>query len=152
MGPGGFGQMRATDADRDGVHSVLQAAYADGRLSWEEFDSRSTALLDAKTYDQLGALTADLRAPVPYQGPQFPLARQVAPTNRVAIASLVFSLMQFPFWFFASIPAIICGHIARQQIKQTGQAGAGLAAIGLGLGYLGLFGPFIALLLFLLAK
>lgn len=139
MGPGSYGQMRATDADRDGVHSVLQAAYADGRLTWDEFDTRSTALMEAKTYDQLGALTADLHLPVVYNQPRLP----VAPTNRMAIASFVFSLLQFPFWFFAGIPAVICGHIARQQIKQTGQAGAGFAAVGLGLGYLGLLGPFL---------
>ena len=148
MGPGGYGHMRATDADRDGVHTVLQAAYADGRLTWEEFDTRSTALLAAKTYNQLNALTVDLHLPVVYSQPAAP----VAPTNRVAIAAFVFSLLQFPFWIFASIPAVICGHIARQQIKQTGQAGAGLAAVGLGLGYLGLFAPFIAILLFVVAK
>ena len=62
-----YGPMRATDADREKVHAVLQAAYADGRLTWDEFDTRSTELVVAKTYDQLSVLTTDLRLPVPYQ-------------------------------------------------------------------------------------
>ncbi|OYX48580.1 MAG: hypothetical protein B7Y93_09725 [Micrococcales bacterium 32-70-13] len=40
--------------------------------------------------------------------------------------------------FFISLGAVITGHIALNQIKQTGEGGRGLAIAGLVLGYLGL--------------
>jgi hypothetical protein len=143
MTTGGYGQMRATDADRDSIHTMLQAAYADGRLTWDEFDARSTALMAAKTFGELAPLTADLRMPVPYQPP----ARIQGGTNQLAIIALICGLLQFPFWFAAGIPAIVCGHIARRQIRQTGQQGSGMAVTGLVLGYLGVVGPILLVLL-----
>ncbi len=144
MTAGSYGSMRATDADRDGVHTLLQAAYADGRLTWDEFDARSTSLMEAKTYDQLGALTADLRQPVPYRQGTHP---SVAPrTNQMALASMVCGLGQIFFWVLAGVPAIVFGHVARRQIKQTGEAGSGMATAGLVMGYVGVLGPIIALI------
>jgi hypothetical protein len=35
----------------------------------------------------------------------------------------------------ATIPAIVCGHMARSQIKRTAEQGAGLALAGLLLGW-----------------
>jgi len=136
--------MRATDADRDSVHSLLQAAYADGRLTWEEFDSRSTSLMQAKTYDDLGALTADLRQPVPYRPGSNPAAR--SRTNAMAVASLACGIGQIFFWFVAGVPAIVFGHVARRQIRETGEAGDGMALAGLILGYLGVIGPLLAII------
>jgi hypothetical protein len=49
-------------------------------------------------------------------------------TNGLAIASLVCS-------FFIPIVGVILGHIALNQIKQTGQEGHGLAVAGLVIGY-----------------
>lgn len=143
MTAGGYGSMRATDADRDGVHTLLQSAYADGRLTWDEFDARSTSLMKAKTYEQLGALTADLRQPVPYRAGSYPVTK---PTNQMAVASLVCGIGQIFFWFLAGVPAIVFGHVARRQIRQTGEAGSGMATAGLVLGYVGVLGPIIALI------
>jgi Domain of unknown function (DUF4190)/DUF1707 SHOCT-like domain len=136
------GSMRATDADRDSVHTLLQAAYADGRLTWEEFDTRSTSLMAAKTYDQLSALTVDLRPPVPYRPGNYPglVGRR---TNSMAVASLVCGIGQIFFWFVAGIPAIVFGHIARRQIRETGEAGEGMALAGLIMGYLGVLLPLL---------
>jgi hypothetical protein len=61
-----YGSLRASDADREIVHRVLGSAYADGRLTREEFDQRSDAVLGAKTLSQLPALIHDL---VPDPGP-----------------------------------------------------------------------------------
>ena len=144
MTAGSYGPMRATDADRDGVHTLLQAAYADGRLTWDEFDARSTSLMEAKTYEQLGALTADLRQPVPYRPGTHP---SLAPrTNQMAVASLVCGVGQVFFWFLAGVPAIVFGHVARRQIRQTGEAGSSMATAGLVMGYVGVLGPIIALI------
>jgi hypothetical protein len=135
------GSIRATDADRETVRSILEDAHAEGRLSWDEFDTRSTALVSAKTYDQLATLTADLLNRIPAVPPQVygpGMPYQEAPLNSLAIASFSLGLSQIFFWFFTGIPAIITGHIARQQIKRTGEQGSGFALAGLVLGYAGL--------------
>ncbi|MGO4783378.1 DUF4190 domain-containing protein [Cryobacterium sp. W22_MBD10_FK3] len=56
--------------------------------------------------------------------------------NVLAIISLVSA-------FFVSLAAVICGHIALNQIKRTGEKGRGLAIAGLVLGYLGLISGII---------
>ncbi|MFB9314756.1 DUF4190 domain-containing protein [Nocardioides plantarum] len=75
--------------------------------------------------------------PSPYGAPPSPYG--YAPprgTNGLAIASLVSSLV----WVcgVGSIAAVICGHVARSQVKRTGEQGAGLALAGLIIGYLGI--------------
>jgi hypothetical protein len=144
MTVGGYGPWRATDADRDKVHTLLQSAYADGRLTWDEFDSRSTQLMAAKTYDQLAAISADLRIPVLTGSPAVyrPTFGVRPRTNQLAIVSLTCGVGQMFFWLLATIPAIVCGHVARSQIRKTGEDGAGLALAGLILGYIGLAIPF----------
>ena len=54
------GSYRASDADRDQVAEVLNAAYAEGRLALDEHQERTQAALEAKTFDDLTALTVDL--------------------------------------------------------------------------------------------
>jgi hypothetical protein len=163
----GYGYTRATDADRERVRTVLADAHAQGRLSWGEFDSRTNALMNAQTYDQLASLTADLPGAMPagpapgsyqapgaypapgaYGGQSYAPAQNYgggyqvtgyAPTNGLAIASLVCGLVQFlGFWIVTGIPAIIMGHIARRRIKLSGEQGDGMALAGLILGYIGL--------------
>jgi DUF1707 SHOCT-like domain/Domain of unknown function (DUF4190) len=148
MTAGGYGQMRATDADRDSVHDVLQSAYADGRLTWDEFDARSTALMAAKTYDQLAALTADLTRPVPYQHPGQQVSPYVkAPANQMAVISLGFGIGQIMLPFVGAVVAIVCGHRARHEILQTGESGDGMAVAGLVLGYIGVILPLLAVII-----
>jgi hypothetical protein len=65
VGPIAGGNLRASDADRDRVATLLSAAYAEGRLSKEEHDERLEELLRAKTFDDLIPLTADLVAATP---------------------------------------------------------------------------------------
>jgi hypothetical protein len=140
MTAGGFGPMRATDTDRENVRLILQQAHSEGRLSWEDFDSRSSVLMTAQTYEQLSALTADLPNRIPGSPPQvysgFPAAQR--PTNGLATASLICGISQIFIWFFGAIAAIVLGHIARRQIRQTGEQGDGMALAGLILGYVGL--------------
>ncbi len=139
MTAGGYGQMRASDRDRDSAHGLLQTAYAEGRLTRDEFDERSGQVLRAQTYQQLQTLTADLPGhslgaqshyPVQYMMPRR--------TNGLAVASLACGIGQIFFWFLAAIPAVVLGHIARRQIRQTGEDGAGLALAGLILGWIGI--------------
>ena len=53
-------RIRASDADRQRVADVLGQAYADGRLSMDEFNERNTSVWAAKTIGELTPLTVDL--------------------------------------------------------------------------------------------
>src|SRR5580704_5033247 len=55
--------MRASDADRELVRTVLVDSYGDGRLTREEYDERLNALFGSRTLGELPALVADLMAP-----------------------------------------------------------------------------------------
>jgi hypothetical protein len=56
----GNASMRASDADRELVRVVLADAYADGRLTREEYDDRLNTLYGSLTLGQLPSLVADL--------------------------------------------------------------------------------------------
>jgi hypothetical protein len=75
------GGLRASDADRDKVTEVLHAAYAEGRISYDEHSERTTAALSARTFDDLAALTTDL-VPAP-PNPDLVPVPAVAETERV---------------------------------------------------------------------
>lgn len=65
----------------------------------------------------------------PYQQYQYPRPVTTGETNTMAILALVFA---FVFWPLG----IVFGHLARRQIRRTGEAGAGLATAGLVISYL----------------
>jgi len=52
--------LRAGDSDREDAVAQLREHYAAGRLTHEEFDERSTAAYQARTFGDLSALTTDL--------------------------------------------------------------------------------------------
>ena len=56
-------EMRASDADRDAAAGLLNAAFAEGRLTAEEHGQRLEAAYATRTWQQLHQLTADLPAP-----------------------------------------------------------------------------------------
>jgi hypothetical protein len=60
VGPIAGGNLRASDADRDQVATLLSTAYAEGRLSREEHEERIDQLMAAKTFDDLLPITRDL--------------------------------------------------------------------------------------------
>jgi uncharacterized membrane protein len=140
MTAGDYGQMRASDRDRDSASSLLQVAYAEGRLTKDEYDDRTDRLLRSQTYGQLQALTADLPGhfPSPQMMPQVVQYVRPARTNGLAAASLACGIGQLFFWLLAAIPAVVLGHMARRQIRETGEAGDGMAVAGLVLGYIGI--------------
>lgn len=60
----------------------------------------------------------------------------VVPTNVLSIISLVTGLLGFTFApFIGSVAAVITGHLALHQIKNTKEQGHGMAVAGLILGY-----------------
>lgn len=55
---------RASDADRETVAGDLRDAFSEGRLDYEEYESRLDEVWQAKTYGELDRLTADLPQPL----------------------------------------------------------------------------------------
>jgi hypothetical protein len=56
----GNAQLRASDADREVVRTLLDEAYGDGRLTQQEFDERLTTLFAARTFGEIPPLVVDL--------------------------------------------------------------------------------------------
>jgi RNA polymerase-interacting CarD/CdnL/TRCF family regulator len=52
--------MLASAADRERVIGVLQDSFAEGRLSWAEFDDRAGRALVSRDFTDLAALIRDL--------------------------------------------------------------------------------------------
>ena len=128
--------MRAAAADRERAVDVLKAGFTEGRLTQDEYNERMGRAYAARTYGELTALTADLPAGAmpavwPVQMYQPPVT-----TNSLARASLVLGVAEFFTMGLTAIPAIICGHMAKREMRQTGQRGDGLATSGLVLGYM----------------
>ncbi|AXI78045.1 DUF1707 and DUF4190 domain-containing protein [Peterkaempfera bronchialis] len=150
--------MRAAHTDRDRTVDVLKAAYAEGRLTPDEYGQRVEAAYRALTYGELAGLVRDLpsgpmvqptvqQVPPSFMPPQTfgppvafmpPPPRAVPPTNSMAVASLVLSLLGFMPFGIASVPAAILGHIAKTQIRSSGEQGDGMATTGVVLGWLGI--------------
>jgi Domain of unknown function (DUF1707)/Domain of unknown function (DUF4190) len=124
--------MRSAAADREQAIDVLKTAFADGRLTKDEYEERLGLALGPMTYAELAAITADLPAalsgtlsPPPVYLP--PPANR--PLNKMAVASLVCAVLP-------GIPllAILLGLIAHGQIQERGERGAGLATAGIVIG------------------
>ena len=123
------GKMRASDSDRDRVVELLNVAFSEGRLSKDEYDNRLESAFSARTYADLDQIVVDLPAA------RASVVTPVTKINGLAIASLACALAQFAFGPVATVPAIVFGYMARHQIKRTGEQGAGLALVGLILGW-----------------
>jgi hypothetical protein len=148
--------LRASDADREAVAQRLRVASVDGRIDSDELEQRLAAVYAARWVGELDRLVADVVPPpppppapmqVPYQQyqPYQPVA--YAPTNGLAIASLISSILWLGW--FGSVAAVIMGHVALSQIRNSGgrEQGKGIAVGGLVLGYMGI----ATLLLFVIA-
>jgi hypothetical protein len=133
MLPGGYGNMRASTADRERTVDVLKAAFAEGRLTQDEFEQRAGQAFSSRTYAELAEITADL--PVGQVGIMVPQLRGYQPPppsrpmNRMAVASLVIALMPV-----IPLLAVFTGLIAHGQIQERGERGAGFATAGILIG------------------
>jgi hypothetical protein len=132
-------ELRASDADRDAAAERLRTAALEGRLDPAELDERMSAAYAARYCSELARLTGDVTPaapppPAPVGRPTF--VRTSAPTNGLAIASLVLGL--FWMWWIGSILAVVFGHMSLKQIARNGQSGRGFAIAGLTLGYIGI--------------
>jgi len=132
----------AANADRDRAIDVLNAGFAEGRLTKSEHDDRVARACAARTYGELGALVADLPAgpfggPAQYPGAMDPAGRPPAPLNGFAVASLACGIGMFFTMGATSVLAIGFGHAARRAVRRTGERGETMALAGLALGWAG---------------
>jgi hypothetical protein len=73
--------------------------------------------------------------PAPYGAPAgYPYAVQQR-TNGMAVASLVLGILWI-YWI-GSVLALVFGYIAKNQIRQRGESGGGMATAGIVLGWIG---------------
>jgi Domain of unknown function (DUF1707)/Domain of unknown function (DUF4190) len=121
-------ELLASDADRDRAVELLKQAFTEGRLTKDDYDARAGHALAARSFADLDRVLAGLPSPP---------APAVPKTNSLAVASLACGAGQLFLWPLATIPAIVLGHVARRQIRRTGENGAGLALAGLLLGWAG---------------
>lgn len=89
--------MRASDADRDRVATLLSHAYAEGRITHEEHDERLQAAMTARTFDDLLPLTSDLvpldrplPAPASSTSPRLPAIDRAGATHESDTITAVF--------------------------------------------------------------
>jgi len=127
--------LRATDRDREAAIGVLQSSYTVGRLTKDEHDARVSRALRAQTYADLDLLITDLPER-PYY-PDAPVRPGPRRTNALAVAALVCGIAQPFTGMLSTIPAIALGHVARGQIRRSGEDGRGMATWGLILGWAG---------------
>ena len=138
---------------------ALRTRYAEGEMKksdlvWREGMSDWRPLADVDELLPLLAATAapknippplkNLNSPYasnlsdPESAPLISSTPKTAPTNGLAVASLCCGIASFlGFWILTAIPAVICGHMARGQIRASrgNQQGDGLALGGLIMGY-----------------
>ena len=107
---------------------------ADGRWRWDgaRWVPTTEALAQPSPY-----------VPMPYA--------PAAPTNTLAIVSLVAGIVSWVLCpFVGAIVAVITGHVARGQVRKTGEAGGSLAMAGLVLGYVHLAAFAVVILIWVL--
>ena len=131
--PDRYGQMRSSAAEREHVIDILKTAFADGRLTQDEYEDRVGLALRPLTYGELAELTADL--PAGLQGSLRPAPADLPPpdsrpVNKTAVASLVCALV------LPGLPllAVLLGLIAHGQIQGREERGRGLATAGIVIG------------------
>lgn len=144
--------MRASHADRERTVDVLRAGYAEGRLHQRELERRVERAYQAGTVADLTLLVADL--------PQGPAPQTAAPvmspvvfpplppkTNEKAVGAMVCGVLGLVTSGLTGIPAVVLGHMARREIRRTGENGDGYAVAGLVLGWLSVTGWFLLVML-----
>ncbi|PSL54776.1 uncharacterized protein DUF1707 [Saccharothrix carnea] len=116
---------RAADDDRNAVVEELTRAHTEGRLTLTEFDERTRAAHEARTYAELSALTADLPPDAPAPVPQRPNAVVRAMTGAWLAASAVNVLVWgvislslgevlYPWWIWVAGPWGLALLVARK--------------------------------------
>jgi hypothetical protein len=140
-------RIRASDADRERVTARLRDHYAEGRLTAEELDERTSAALHARTFGDLRGVMADLPDPLLMPagapGPQPPgtpggswLARRRGPRFAPLLLLLLLFMVLAPgpggfvlfaffrlflvFWLVTGLAAFFFARRSRRRMSRGG--------------------------------
>jgi TM2 domain-containing membrane protein YozV len=92
-------ELRASDAQREDVATVVRRALDDGRLQLSELDERLGAVYAARTHGELGRVIADLvalpapRVPAPPPPPAVPVRQGRVSERKILPAALLCFLL-----------------------------------------------------------
>lgn len=90
--------------------------------------------------------------PATARPPGAPVAPPTPGTNALAILSMVSAILGLTLLpFVGSIIGVVTGHVARGQIRRSGEQGLGPATVGLAIGYVGVALVVIAVVVAVLA-
>ena len=95
-----------------------------------------------------GSAPAAPQVPGYTQAPGYAQAPAAAPTNTMAIVSMISSIIGWFAFGSLCIVGVILGHISLKQLKTSGEGGRGMALTGLIMGYIGIAGWVIGLIIF----
>ena len=95
-----------------------------------------------------GAAPAAPQVPGYTPAPGYAQAPSAAPTNTMAIVSMISSIIGWFAFGSLCIVGVILGHISLKQLKTSGEGGRGMALTGLIMGYIGIAGWVIGLIIF----
>ncbi len=104
------GGLRASDADRDRVVDVLQAALAQGRLTGDEFTVRMSRALQSRTWAELATVTAGLAAHRP--AARTPASRKKVAVRAAAVVVLAAVVAAFYTFYGGFIVLLVLAFIA----------------------------------------
>jgi DUF1707 SHOCT-like domain len=110
----GRGHLRTSRADRDQVIAVLKAAFVQGRLTKDEFETRIDRALTSRTYAELAAVTPDIPAELTvterlhqFKPPRQPARRRTRISMNTAVTAGAFVAMATNI---AVVGALIAGN------------------------------------------
>ena len=112
VGPIAGGNLRASDADREQVMTVLTTAFAEGRLTRDEHDERVSQVMAARTFDDLVPVTHDLVVVAP------PRPAEAAAQTRFAVDTR--SADATPDWMVAVFGGV--NRTGRWRLRRRSQA------------------------------
>ncbi len=117
-------RVRAGDTEREATAERLREAHAEGRLRYDEFDTRLGAAYGATYLDELPALVADLPQPaVRGSHPARPPGRtgpRLAPVALVVLAFVLLALGLPPFLLFWVAGWLLFRHWGRGTCWRSG--------------------------------
>jgi hypothetical protein len=105
----GCGHLRASHADREQMIGTLKAAFVQGRLTKDEFDTRIGQAFTSRTYAELAAVSAGIPAgPAAAQSPRESPRRQMSDAVRWGTSGLF-------------MPAVLAGAFALASLGGDGR-------------------------------
>lgn len=112
----------------------------------------------AQPYSAPASQGAAAPQPAPYGAPapqyaapqQYGAPTTTPPTNTMSVISMISSIVGFFTFGLLCLLGVILGHISLGQIKRNNEGGKGFAVTGLVVGYIGIIGWVIALIVMLI--